>query len=101
MTDEHHAEQPEQWARGLSLQVGGIYMNTHNSMHDACNSAALTIQRAFAAREADLVGALEAAKSLIGAGNGDHPNEAIRQSNINQAWHILSAALKSREASHG
>lgn len=33
------------------------------------------------------------AKRLIGAGMGDHPNEAIRQSNINQAWHILDAAL--------
>jgi len=50
---EHHAEQPEQWAVELAHDIDGAA-----SMFDDefdYEAAALTIQRAFAARDADLV----------------------------------------------
>jgi hypothetical protein len=40
----------------------------------------------------DLFAACDAAKVLIGAQNDDL-SEAARQSNINEAWHILDAAI--------
>jgi hypothetical protein len=36
---------------------------------------------------------LTEAKAHLGAGFGDHPNEAIRQSNVNRAWHLVTDAL--------
>jgi len=93
--------QPEQWAVELYYQI--CMMNG-----DDGKTAALTIQRAFAAREADLVGALakggfmmtephhvgehRARKLVIGFQNPDDADDAMQ---------VISAALKSREVSHG
>lgn len=40
----------------------------------------------------ELINAAEAAKVLIGARN-DNLSEALRQANINEAWHILNRAI--------
>jgi hypothetical protein len=44
------------------------------------------------AREATLIREIQRAKLLIGAKN-DNLHEAHRQSNINEAWHVLDEAL--------
>lgn len=39
-----------------------------------------------------LIDAIEGARMLIGARN-DNASEAVRQSNVNEAWHVLFDAL--------
>jgi len=98
MTDEHHAEQPEQWARELAHDIdGAASMFDDEFDHEA---AALTIQSAFAAREADLVGAIEQALGQISGGLCYFSAEA-KHEQLRDADKTLRAALKSREASHG
>jgi len=89
MTDEHHAEQPEQWARELWLTTFVCATATH-PISD--NAAALTIQLAFAAREADLVGALGKLAKYV---------DYLPHPHCVDAEQVIRQALKSREASHG
>lgn len=92
MTD---TEQPSQWAVELA-----IYARNH-AYDEECPAAALTIQRAFAEREAELVGALRLARNRLQMCAVD----AVASGNLRayewSEWaDQTSAALKSREAGH-
>ena len=68
-----------------------------NQMRDAVNAAlALRNRQPANAPSPELVERLTQAKVLIGARN-DNASEAVRQSNVNQAWHILDAILAELE----
>lgn len=92
---EHHAEQAEQWARDALHELIGIW-RTHGSI-----AAADYLQSAFAAREADLVGALREISDLhgeINPSNYDHDDACELNRQFVYAITIADAALKSREA---
>lgn len=92
MTDE----QPEQWARELWLTTFVCATATH-PISD--NAAALALQRAFAEREAELVGAL---RGVIKALEVRYPYGDPRASMVfGPAMRDADAAINSREAGHG
>lgn len=57
-----------------------------------CMSATRLADGQLIAAAPDLLDAAERAKVLIGARN-DNLSEVARQCNINEAWHILNAAI--------
>jgi len=126
MTDEPHAEQPEQWAEDVRYlakladwaagqgfcQIDELddpdewcFTKWYELLPDSDGSdysaealatAIITsIQRAFAAREAELVGALRECRRAVASGR-EEPRRTVRE-----IVDEVLAALKSREASHG
>ena len=107
MTD---TEQPSQWAVEL-------WINAYSALRFQSNeAAALTIQRAFAEREAELVGVLKAIDEIVTSNVRENVGpDRVRWDGV---WHegplataylqtllafqeLTTAALKSREAGHG
>lgn len=85
MTD---TEQPSQWAVDMLNDILSIW----GPLGD--NAAAFALQRAFAEREAELVGALRWIAENYENGRINHVDFRV------QAKHLADAALKSREADH-
>lgn len=97
-------EQPEQWARKLFHQVHRAYVGEAVTDHQVgVAAAALTLQRAFAEREAELVGALENIREATSAEDdaGENYRWDDREGALDYAYAEADRALKSREAGHG
>jgi len=107
MTDEHHAEQSHQAWRKANvdnyIEDGGY---TEQAIFDMGWDAA---QSAFAAREADLVGALGDVANPLGRLKREADEQGVQLSgmayqianDLEFVKSIATATLKSREASHG
>ena len=94
MTD---TEQPSQWAEELWDEVmeAARLQPCFAKDCDPCKAAALTIQRAFAERDAELVGALRRIENEPRFSRYDAAQVLADMQDI------ATAALKSREAGHG
>jgi len=90
MTDEHHAEQValRVWLEALAAASKDAIAFKPKQDY----AAALTIQRAFAAREDELVGALGKLAKYV---------DYLPHPHCVDAEQVIRQALKSREASHG
>ena len=104
MTD---TEQPSQWAVDLleAVSDAGDMGSACGAVNcPQCAKAALTIQRAFAKREAELVGALKPFAAMAAAydpDDGDDDQWAFASRPTLGQVRTARAALKSREAGHG